>query len=56
MARALKISCSTQLSMYFFLLLKVEMATVVGISNFMDRKISVQSLSYEHLRFHAQLS
>ena len=33
-------SCSTQLSMIFFLLINVEMPTVVGISTFVGRKIA----------------
>ena len=32
------ISCSTQLSIKFFLLINVEMPTIVGISTFMGRK------------------
>ena len=34
-----------QLSMNFFLLINVEMPTVVGISNFMSRKNSILGLS-----------
>ena len=62
-------SCSTQLSMKFFLLINVKMPTIVGILRFMSRKSSIPSLSkaakcwiswyfhtYEHLKFHAQLS
>ena len=33
-------SCSTQLSMKFFLLINVKMPTVVGILTFMSRKIA----------------
>ena len=40
----IKISCSTQLSMKFFLLINVEMPTVVGISTFISRKNSFQSI------------
>ena len=52
-----------------FLLINVEMPTIVGISTFMSRKNSTLGLSehekclislyfhaYEHLKFHAQLS
>ena len=35
-----KISCSTQLSMKFFLLIIVKMPTIVGILTFMSRKNS----------------
>ena len=62
-------SCSTQLSMKFFLLINVKMPTIVGILTFMSRKNCILSLSepekcwiswyfhtYEHLKFHAQLS
>ena len=38
-------SCSTQLSMKFFLLIIVKMPTVVGILTFMSRKISILGLS-----------
>ena len=38
-------SCSTQLSMKIFLLINVEMPTIVGISIFMDRKNSILGLS-----------
>ena len=61
--------CSTQLSMKFFLLINVEMPTIVGISTFIRGKNSILGLSepekclisyifytYEHLKFHAQLS
>ena len=37
-------SCSTQLSMKFFLLLNVKMPTVVGILKFMGRKNSISRL------------
>ena len=60
-------SCSTQLSMKFFLLINVKMPTIVGI--LMSGKNSILSLSEpnksqtslyfytsEHLKFHAQLS
>ena len=40
-------SCSTQLSMEFFLLINVKMPTTVGILTFMDRKNSILGLS-EH--------
>ena len=62
-------SCSTQLSMNFFLLINVEMPTIVGILTFMNGKNSILCLSelkksqknlyfytYVHLKFHAQLS
>ena len=62
-------SCSTQLSMKFFLLINVKMPTIVGILTFMSRKNSILSLSepekcciswyfhtYKHFKFHAQLS
>ena len=62
-------SCSTQLSMEFFLLINVKMPTIVGILTFMSGKNSILGLSelktsriswyfytYEHLKFHAQLS
>ena len=38
-------SCSTQLSMKFFLLITVKMPTVVGILTFMGRKNSDPGLS-----------
>ena len=41
-------SCSTQLSMYFFLLIKlliVEMPTIVGISTFISWKNSILDLT-----------
>ena len=60
--------CSTQLSMNFFLLINVEMPTIVGISTLLSRKNTILGLSepkkadfldifytYEHLQFHAQL-
>ena len=34
-----KISCSTQLSMNFFLLINIKMPTIVGILTVMSRKI-----------------
>ena len=61
-------SCSTQLSMKFLLLLKVEMPTIVAILTFMSDENSSLGLSepkkpnvliyysYVHLKFHAQLS
>ena len=62
-------SMPCQLSMKFFLLINVKMPTIVGILTFMSRKNSILSLSepakcwiswyfhtYEHLKFHAQLS
>ena len=62
-------SCSTQFSMKFFLLVNVEMPTIVGISTFKSRKNSILGLykpekcliflyfhTYEHLKFHAQQS
>ena len=63
------ISCSTQLSLKFILLINVKMPTVVGILTFMSR-INYQILKYkpefsthfdyfsiyEQLKFHAQLS
>ena len=39
------VSCSTQLSMKFFLLISVEMPTTVGISTFMSRKNNILDLS-----------
>ena len=39
------ISCATQLSMKFILLINVEMPTSVGISTFMVRKNSIIGLS-----------
>ena len=41
------ISCSTQLSMKFFLLINVKMPIIVGILTFMNRKNSIISLA-EH--------
>ena len=38
-------SCSTQLSMKFFLLINVKMPTIVGILTFESRKNSILSLS-----------
>ena len=38
-------SCSTQLSMKFFLLINVKMPTIVGILTFLSRKNSIISLS-----------
>ena len=38
-------SCSTQLSMDFFLLINVKMPTVVGILTFLNMKNSIISLS-----------
>ena len=38
-------SCSTQLSMKIFVLINVEMPTIVGISTFMSRKNSILGLS-----------
>ena len=62
-------SCSTQLSMKFFLLINVKMPTIVGILTFMSGKNSILGLSgpkklpnflifntFEHLEFRAQLS
>ena len=62
-------SCSTQLSIIFFLLINVKMPTTVGTLTFMSGKNSILGLSvpqkaecldmfytYEHLKFHAQLS
>ena len=62
-------SCSTQLSVKIFLLINVKMPTIVGILTFMSGKNSILGLSdpkksriswylytYEHLKFHAQLS
>ena len=67
-----KNSCSSQLSMKFFLLINVKMPKTVGILTFMSRKTSILGLSgpekkkkkhdflyfytYEHLKFYAQLS
>ena len=62
-------SCSTRLSMKFFLPINVRMPTTVGILTFMNRKNSILGLSepekswiswyfhtYEKLKFYAQLS
>ena len=62
-------SCSTQLKMKFLLLINVKMPTIVGILTFMNKKNSILGLSeskklwisryfytYEHLKFHDQLS
>ena len=62
-------SCSTQLSMKIFQLINVKIPTIVGILTFMSGKNSILGLSepfksqislylytYEHLKFHAQLS
>ena len=38
-------SCSTQLSMKFFLLINVKMPTIVGILTFMSRKNTILDLS-----------
>ena len=38
-------SCSTQLSMIFFLLINVKMPTIVGILTFTSGKISILDLS-----------
>ena len=38
-------SCSTQLSMTFFLLINVKIPTIVGILTFMSRKNSILGLS-----------
>ena len=38
-------SCSTQLSMEFFLLINVKMPTIVGILTFVSRKNSILGLS-----------
>ena len=64
-----KCSCSTQLSMKFFMLKNIKMPTIVSILTFMSRKNSILGLSepkksrslsyfhrYEHLKFRAQLS
>ena len=62
-------SCSSQLCMKIFLLINVKMPTTVGILTFMSGKNSILALSgpkklnfliffytYDHLKFHAQLS
>ena len=59
-------SCSTQLSMKFFLLINVKSPTIIGILTFISRKNNILGLSepkkpylfytYLHLNFHAQLS
>ena len=41
----IKKSCSTQLSMKFFLLINVKMPIIVGILTFMSRKNSILGLS-----------
>ena len=38
-------SCSTQLSLKFFLLINVKMPTIVGILTFMSRKNSILGLT-----------
>ena len=38
-------SCSTQLSMKFFLLINVKMPTIVGILTCMSRKNNIQGLT-----------
>ena len=43
--RVIKKSCSTQLGMKSFLLINVKMPTIVGILTFMNRKLSILSLS-----------
>ena len=43
-------SCSTQLSMKFFLLINVKMPTFVGILTFMSRKNSILGLSESEKR------
>ena len=43
-------SCSTQLSMKFFLLINVKMPTIVGILTFMSRKNSIFRLSESEKR------
>ena len=61
--------CLTQLSIKFFLLINIKMPTIVGISTFMSRKIALKAYlspktiwiswyfyTYQHLKFHAQLS
>ena len=40
-----KFSCSTQLSMKFFLLINVKMATIVAILTCMSRKNSILGIS-----------
>ena len=58
-------SCSTQLSMKFFLLINVKMPTIVGILTFLSGKNSILGLSEpkkgrvsryfyieQHLKFH----
>ena len=65
------VSCSTQLSMKFFLLINVKMPTTVGILIFMSGKIAFSAYlrlrkmnfliflylcAFMHLKFHAQLS
>ena len=62
------LSCSSQLSMKFLLLINLKMPTIVGILTFISMKNSILGLSehkkswiswyvytYEHLKFHAQL-
>ena len=45
MSSGLKLfSCSTQLSMKFFLLVNVKIPTIVGILTFMSRKNSIPGL------------
>ena len=43
-------SCSTQLSMKFFLLINVKMPTIVGILTFMSRKNSILGLTESEKR------
>ena len=40
-----KISCSTERSMKFFLLIVVKMPTIIGILTFMSRKNSILGIS-----------
>ena len=62
-------SCSTQLSIKYFLIINDKIPTIVGILTFLSRKNSILGLSEpktsrisrylntnEHLKFHAQMS
>ena len=48
----IKSSCSTQLSMKFFMLINVKMPTIVGILTLISRKISILGLSEPEKKLH----
>ena len=50
--RLLKISCSTQLSMNYFLLINIKMPTIVGILTLMSRKNSIVGFSEPDKKLH----